>query len=93
MTFSESSNLAIDDHSSQNLLINYNKNQKIIKLTSSDNLEMDTAQLLDLNGTNKYSREVSNNKHEINVSSLNNGVYILRVKTNLGIITKKIIIH
>ena len=96
MTFAESINLAIDEHSYQNLEINYNKNEKTIRLTCLNGLELENARLLDLNGATNYKWEKSldgKNKHQLNVSKLINGIYILRIKTNYGIIAKKIIIH
>ncbi|MDP2386928.1 MAG: T9SS type A sorting domain-containing protein [Bacteroidota bacterium] len=45
---------------------------------------------------NTYGSEYKlnlNDKNEVDVSQLAEGVYIVKIKTNAGIITKKIVIH
>jgi hypothetical protein len=96
MTFEESANLSTDTKSSQNLVINYSKNDNIIKLTCLNGLALENAKLIDLKGNSLYNWENSldgKSKHNLNVSTLKTGVYILRIRTNYGIIAKKIIIH
>lgn len=85
-----------DNHSFENLKINYNVNDKTIQLTGLNNLELANTKILNLEGAVLFNKQHTHENIDqllIDVMSLNKGVYILRVETNYGTMSKKIIIH
>ena len=53
-------------------------------------IEIQSVQLVDLLGQVVYSSMVNDMMHEVNVSGLNNGIYIVQILTNEGIITHRV---
>ena len=96
LTFKASENLSTGTFESQNVIVGYDNSQKLILLTCPNDLELTQVSLVNLNGI-----EVSNWKeslkhksnHALNVAEINKGVYILKIQSNKGILTKKFIIH
>lgn len=80
----------------QNLKLNYNKNDKTLILTCLNDLELNTVGLFDILGANLNTWEniIKDKKiHVLNLQKQLSGLYILRIKTNYGIITKKLFIN
>jgi hypothetical protein len=80
----------------RNLKINYKKKQKVLVLTCLNDLELEKVRIIDIFGAGMYrwnKLDSTNKKHRFNVSKLKTGLYILRVKTNYGVMSKKIFIH
>ena len=67
---------------------NPTSNQLFIETNTTDKLIID---LYDVNGRNVFSQNV-NNKSNIDVTSLNDGIYTLTIKTSEGITNKKLVI-
>lgn len=82
--------LSIDDVELENYTISVYPNPAIDMLHVSTNLDIDQLVLYDVLG--KQLLNVKDTK-SITVSQLNTGNYILKIKTNKGYITKKVIIE
>jgi hypothetical protein len=80
----------------QNIKLNYDTSSKSLIIACLNDLEYHSAILLDIIGTKLHSWEntdITQKKNILNLSKQLSGIYVLRIKTNFGVITKKIFIH
>jgi hypothetical protein len=66
-------------------------NPTINNLITIEGQEIQELNLLDINGKKLVSSIITDNKHELDIESFKSGIYILLIKTNDKIISKKII--
>jgi len=59
---------------------------------TNENSDIQTVRVIDFSG-NSYLRQIIKNGETINVSCLENGVYILQIIDDKQIVTKKLIIE
>ncbi len=72
------------------IIIYPNPTNKIIRIDSK--IIIENISLTDMNGQLLFYKEVDNeNDHQLNLESLNDGVYFIRITTNQGLSIKKII--
>ena len=62
-----------------------------IEIKATQELEVKEVKIIDING--KLIKLYDNNLQKLNISDINNGMYFLKIKTNKGILTKKILIE
>ena len=75
---SVSETLSINDFEQNNFTHSYNKSSKILNLESS-NMSMTNIEIYSILGQNVMSKPLSNVSETINVSSLNDGIYLAKV--------------
>lgn len=81
--------LSTDAFFKDNLEIYPNPTSNIININSKNNLKIEAIQITDMNG--RIIKETKQSTNAINTSELNTGVYFLRITTNQGTGTTKII--
>ena len=63
----------------------------IIEIKTAQKLEIEYIEIIDIRG--KLIKSYKNNLEKLNISDINSGMYILRIKTENGILTTKIVIE
>lgn len=66
-----------------------NPARDIVHINSSCDIE----EMKVYNNTGKLEKLISNGSNELEVSGLNSGLYILQIKTNIGLVSRKLIIE
>jgi hypothetical protein len=61
-----------------------------LTITTTNNLTIQQLQLLDISG--KIIESYDNTMY-MNISQLENGIYILQIQTNKGIVNKKVVVN
>lgn len=89
-TLNVSETLSIDDFERNTFTHSYNKNLEVLNLESS-NMAMTNIEIYSLLGQNVISRPLSNTYEAIDVSSLNDGVYLAKVFVEGGSKTIKFV--
>lgn len=96
LTFKETKTLSINDELSANLTIYYNKNNKEININLNEKLLVNKVELYTILGQKinswKFLKNESNYK-TLQVNNLSKAVYIVKIKTDKGDVSKKILIH
>jgi hypothetical protein len=83
-----SENMIINNNSEIHIYPNPNSGLFTIKL---ENLSEGTIQIMDINGSLVYSKNIKNKEFEVNIQEQPAGIYFIQVKSGKKIITKKII--
>jgi hypothetical protein len=71
----------------------YQKENKSVKIASPENEEIDHVGIYNINGILVKSTDVENDINSISVLGMSEGIYIVKLSTSNGIITKKIAIY
>ena len=59
-----------------------------------DEIEIENVEIYNLLGKKVYTHKTSNQQNtEINISNLSKGMYLVKVKVNNFIISKKLVVH
>jgi hypothetical protein len=87
-----SQTLSVNEFDSNSFKYSYDKNMDMLTLESSD-LPFDNIELYSILGQKVYSRELSQTNETINMSNLNDGVYLATITINGNNKTIKIIKH
>ncbi|PTM03420.1 MAG: hypothetical protein DA407_14025, partial [Bacteroidetes bacterium] len=77
------STLGINDFEKNELSHSYNKNTDVLKLESS-NLNLNSVEVYNILGQQVISKSLSNYSEHINLASLNDGMYIVKIKVGDG---------
>ncbi len=81
-----------EDFFTSNFSIHPNPAKEVLNVTSKNGVAIEAIQVLDINGRVVNQINISNSENvQINVSNLNSGVYFVKVQSELGVGTSKII--
>ncbi len=90
-TFSITRTLSTENFFTSNFSIHPNPVKDVLNVTAKNGVAIDTIQVLDINGRVVNQVNASSETVQINVSELNAGVYFVKVQSELGVGTSKII--
>lgn len=90
-TFADASTLYIEDYDASAFLIFPNPANHIVTLYSNNNQAITAVELYDVTGKN-IGIELGPNENSLNVSHLSDGIYILRLLSETGSVTKKLVV-
>ena len=90
-TFSFTSVLGTNDFLSSKFAVYPNPVNNIINFSNEANAIVDMVEMTDLNGRVVKSQKVNATEGQISVSDLATGIYLMRINTDQGVATKKII--
>ena len=83
--------LSTKEFSATKLLVYPNPSTDIINISNTLNAVVNTVEITDLNGRTVKTQNVNNTEAQISISDLSAGVYMLKVSTDQGTATKKIV--
>lgn len=90
-SISLSTNLSNDSFLASKFSVYPNPASSVINISNTLNAVVNTVEITDLNGRTVKTQNVNNTDAEISISDLSAGVYMLKVATDQGIVTKKIV--
>jgi len=90
-TFNFTSVLGTNDFLSSKFAVYPNPVNNIINFSNEANAIVDTVEMTDLNGRVVKSQKVNATEGQISVSDLATGIYMMRISTDQGVATKKIV--
>lgn len=89
--------LSTNEHNNsitQKLNIFPNPASNIVIIKMDDEIEIENVEIYNLLGKKVYTHKTSNQQNtEINISNLSKGMYVVKVKVNNFIISKKLVVH
>ncbi|MBG7612061.1 T9SS type A sorting domain-containing protein [Polaribacter sp. BAL334] len=89
--------LSTNEHNNsitQKLNIFPNPASNIVIIKMDDEIEIENVEIYNLLGKKVYTHKTSNQQNtEINISNLSKGMYLVKVKVNNFIISKKLVVH
>ena len=89
--------LSTNEHNNsitQKLNIFPNPASNIVIIKMDDEIEIENVEIYNLLGKKVYTHKTSNQQNtEINISNLSKGMYLVKVKVNKFIISKKLVVH
>jgi len=90
--FSVDRTLSTSDFFNSNFAMHPNPVKDVLNITSKNGVTIETVQVMDINGrvVNQINASSSENV-QVNVTNLNSGVYFVKVQSELGVGTSKII--
>jgi hypothetical protein len=88
-TFSVDRPLSTDSFFAQNFSVYPNPATSVLNIAVKNNVAISQAQITDING--RVVKSVNNVVSQINISDLNTGVYFLKITTDQGVGTTKIV--
>ena len=80
-----------EDFFTSNFSMYPNPASDVLNITSKNGISIESAQILDIHGRIVNQMNASSENVQINVSNLNSGVYFVKVQSELGVGTSKII--
>jgi hypothetical protein len=83
--------LSTDDFFTTNFAMHPNPVKDVLNITAKNGASIESVHVVDINGRTVNKTTVDNDKVQINVSNLNSGVYFVKVQSDLGVGTSKII--
>lgn len=89
--FSVSQTLSNNDFLASNLSVYPNPASSVVKISNTLNAIVNTVEIADLNGRVVRTQNVNATEAEISINDLSAGVYMLKVITDQGTATKKIV--
>lgn len=89
--FTISQTLSTDDFISSKLSVYPNPSKDIVTISNDINAVISTIEMTDLNGRIVKTKNVNDTQGQINTSELATGVYMMKIVTDQGTATKKII--
>ncbi|WP_439127437.1 proprotein convertase P-domain-containing protein [Polaribacter sp.] len=96
ITFKEAKSLSVDDIIFKDLTIFYAKESKEINIKLENNLEINNTKLYTIMGQEvqkwEFNKNTSNSE-KLKVNNLSTGVYVVKIKTNRGDVSRKILIN
>jgi Secretion system C-terminal sorting domain/Fibronectin type III domain/Carbohydrate binding domain len=90
-TFSFTTNLGTNEYLSSSFSVYPNPVNNVINFTNNANAIVSSVELTDMNGRIVKSAEVNATEGELSVSDLSSGIYMMRLTSDQGVATKKII--
>ena len=91
-TFSIVRTLNTNDFFISNFQVYPNPSKEVLNINNINNIKINSAQITDLNGRLVNEIQINGNpNYQININSLSNGVYFLKINTDMGIGVSKII--
>jgi hypothetical protein len=96
ITAEAEASLGIQDELLSTFNLYPNPNQGQINLTLPQEIVEFNVEVINMMGQNVYAEEVKlydSNKHSFNLHNVNSGVYFVKISTDLGKATKKIIVE
>lgn len=91
-TFSIVRTLSTNDFFISNFQVYPNPSKEVLNINNINNIKINSAQITDLNGRLVNEIQINGNpNYQININSLSNGVYFLKINTDMGIGVSKII--
>lgn len=90
-TVSMTSVLGTSEFLSSKFSVYPNPTSNVINFSNTENAVVDTVELADLNGRIVKSVKVNATEGQINVSDLSTGMYMMKITTDQGVATKKIV--
>lgn len=84
-------NLSTNDFSATKLLVYPNPSKDIVNISNSLNTVVNTIEIADLNGRIVKSQNINANNGQVSISDLSSGVYMMKITSDKGTATKKII--
>ncbi|MGB2685320.1 MAG: T9SS type A sorting domain-containing protein, partial [Olleya sp.] len=88
-------NLSVDQFETNNFMVYPNPSKGLFNIKTLSNQSFDVV-VYDLTGKliyNKLEAKTNNNLYQLDLSSFSTGVYFLNLQTNVGRITKKLIVN
>jgi hypothetical protein len=89
--FNVTTNLSNDSFLAANLSVYPNPTSSVVNISNTLNAVVNTVEIADLNGRVVKTLNVNNTEAQISISDLAAGVYMLKVSTDQGTATKKIV--
>ena len=84
--------LSNNEFVANNFVVAPNPADKVVTISNIDNVNISEINIVDLNGRIVKNEIISNlNNIELNIADLTSGVYLMNIKTAIGIISKKIV--
>jgi hypothetical protein len=83
--------LSTADFFTTNFAMHPNPVKDVVNITAKNGASIESVQVIDINGRTVNQTTVGNDTVQINVSNLNSGVYFVKVQSDLGVGTSKII--